>query len=366
MICHLILLTVAATPQRVVFSTENGHGASLYVASLDGKTCKKITPGTFDDSDPVWSPNGAWIAFTRAIPWRIAANPRSHIFLIRPNGSGVRQLTDGPKSDDHPGWSSDSRHIVFMRDGTTNGAIKVGVDGKGLQPVNDPFDYTQSGNWAAILKPTTKTDGLFKSDLWLEDLRTQATRRITHLGDNMSAPVWSPDGTKLLLVVEHGFLGTKATFKIKGEVEGPPTPDQEHTVTLYSVAIPSGQLKVLDRGHISRMETPVFSPDGKRFAYLKAIDTDSSRNESFEQLYIMNSNGTGRHRLTNHFGNDYTPQWARDGRTIVMGSDRVSMMIEINGWRDFSEGGLTFVNPVTKRARAVRLPVRVRHIALSR
>jgi Tol biopolymer transport system component len=47
---------------------------------------------------PVWSPDGRWLVFVR----RLDGNQK--LFLARADGSGVRQLTDGPSDDSEPAW----------------------------------------------------------------------------------------------------------------------------------------------------------------------------------------------------------------------------------------------------------------------
>jgi TolB protein len=69
-----------------------------------------LTPGA-QDAHPAWSPEGGWIAFTSA-----GLNPRdesgvtgSHhfigqIFVMRADGTDVRQLTDTTYNSGTPAW----------------------------------------------------------------------------------------------------------------------------------------------------------------------------------------------------------------------------------------------------------------------
>jgi len=90
---------------------------SVYVASADGSSFKRVGPrGNIWDA--VWSPDGRWIAFSMATE---ATSGLFQLYLMHPNGSGVRQLTSGSdgRSSLHPTWSPDSVQLLFLR-GTSN------------------------------------------------------------------------------------------------------------------------------------------------------------------------------------------------------------------------------------------------------
>ncbi len=59
------------------------------------------------DSEPNFSPDGRTIAFVRG----------GDIYSIRPDGSGQRQLTNGPEVDSLPKIAPNGRYVVFERRG---------------------------------------------------------------------------------------------------------------------------------------------------------------------------------------------------------------------------------------------------------
>ncbi|MEH1126370.1 TolB family protein [Micromonospora sp. CPCC 206061] len=72
--------------------------ADIWVVTPDGKS-SPVTSGPDLDMDPTWSPDGRWIAFTRGP----VAKPR--IYAVRPDGTGLRELTAGTALEGHASWS---------------------------------------------------------------------------------------------------------------------------------------------------------------------------------------------------------------------------------------------------------------------
>ena len=109
---------------------------SVYVASADGSSFKRVGPrGNIWDA--VWSPDGRWIAFSMATK---ATGGLFQLYLMHPNGSGVRQLTSGSdsRSSLHPTWSPDSDQLLFLRGKSNSGNANIwsiDVDGSRLYQV---------------------------------------------------------------------------------------------------------------------------------------------------------------------------------------------------------------------------------------
>ena len=75
--------------------------------SVDGSNLQRLTDSESIDTNPQWSPNGAWIAFESR------REGASDIFVMRPNGNEKRNLTRGIGISSQPAWSPDSRRIAF-------------------------------------------------------------------------------------------------------------------------------------------------------------------------------------------------------------------------------------------------------------
>ena len=91
----------------IVFSArpEGSGAAQLFRIQTTGDGLEQITKGKLSATAPAFSPNGNRIAFTRL---------GSGLFIMNPDGSGLRRLTSG-KRDTYPVWSRDGKRIAFIR-----------------------------------------------------------------------------------------------------------------------------------------------------------------------------------------------------------------------------------------------------------
>ena len=74
---------------------------------------------------PTWSPNGEWLAFesNRASSWGLYA-----IFVIRPDGTELTQVTDPSLNATHPVWSPDGRQLAFSAwDNTQRAGLGIAI-----------------------------------------------------------------------------------------------------------------------------------------------------------------------------------------------------------------------------------------------
>ena len=68
---------------------------------------------------------------------------------------------------------------------------------------------------------------------------------------------------------------------------------------------------------------PEWSPDGKQIAFHRYMGNDP-RGLQIIDIYIINRDGTGEHRLTDEVAVDSHPTWSPDGKDIAFSSNRPS------------------------------------------
>ncbi len=69
------------------------------------------------------------------------------------------------------------------------------------------------------------------------------------------------------------------------------------------------------RSRVEENFLPVWSPDGTRIAF-------QSNRDGNAEIYVMNRDGSGIRRVTNHPLSDTTPTWSPSGNQIAFTSDR--------------------------------------------
>src|SRR5947209_6949076 len=117
--------------QLAFVSTRETHRANICILDLKTKHLRSLTvqPGIQGDPmkpdaflRPAWSPDGQWIAFSsdRNTEWTDHGNhtgwehlQQLSIYVVHPDGSGLRRLTGPGVCSGSPKWSADSKQIVF-------------------------------------------------------------------------------------------------------------------------------------------------------------------------------------------------------------------------------------------------------------
>ncbi len=325
---------------QVVFAWngEEQRHTDLYVATVGGGGVQQLTTDEEVDDYPVWSPDGRYIAYIRAL---------RDLMLVSARGGAPRKLANA--SGYHLAWSPDGSRILFgMRspDSEISDLYSVSVASGEVSrlsiPVSQvytfaPFGYSPGGRWFAYLKrpdprsafqiyvvpsgggeprPLTSLKRSVLGWSWISEreflLATPGSGREVLwriFGDRGREQPLTPtllgDGTYPAFVHRAGAAGGASTNLLAFE-------RRQTTINLYSFAPPRG-----DRLHLApstRIDgSPQISPDGKRMVFI------SDRSGS-EEVWLSTSDGANPVALTSFGTGDRqpgSPKWAPDGHAIV-------------------------------------------------
>jgi dipeptidyl aminopeptidase/acylaminoacyl peptidase len=147
------------------------------------------------------SPDGQWIAFDNL------GGAQEDLFLMHPDGSGLRQLTDDAPRDRLASFSPDSQRLVFMSDrGGQWDLWTIHLDGSGLSQLSripeSVFTPLWSRDGRTIAASTGQDVLLLALDAKGEAIR--ATTKVPRPPDGLSVLGlgWMPDG-RLLAALTH-------------------------------------------------------------------------------------------------------------------------------------------------------------------
>ena len=88
----------------------------IYLFDIEEKKLDTLTRGNFDDSGPVWSPDGKYIAFVSNRTPDPDRNSNSDIFVVEAvPGAVPKQITTWNGRDASPQWSPDGLRLAYLR-----------------------------------------------------------------------------------------------------------------------------------------------------------------------------------------------------------------------------------------------------------
>ena len=264
--------------------------------ALGGLASLVSASGSASSSQPTAQSRDGLIAFGSSP----STGPRNEdIYVMNPDGTGERRLTDQPGHDSFPAWSPDGQRIAFASrravDGKVNTDIYVmNADGSAVQRLTHSSAYDWDPAWSPdggqlaykSFPPREGAPGAPPQGIYVMNADGSGQRRVTHIG-SAAHPTWSPDGRKIAFAGNYGI----STINVDG------TGLRRLT---RSVRGPGWE------------NDPAWSPDGRQIAFT------SAGSNTPQGIYVMRADGTRQRRLTTSSrGWDSEPGWSPDGRKIA-------------------------------------------------
>jgi Tol biopolymer transport system component len=329
--------------KRMVAVLDSGR---LVVSRLDGSDPKELTrPVT--DSSPVWSPDGAEIAFLRASG---SSEGESDVYLIRANGKGERQIGSPSAVRSLSWWGP----IDWSPDGTAllgqtgpEGSIETTVMRVDTGQVWRMPGAAWNAAWspdgsriALVVDRFPGRPGAAEGRSTLYSVRRDGTdwRRLAEVRSDgvehavvFSLPVWMPDQETILVgeydraeesparirqIPVSGGRDRAIVQDASGKFPGwAVSPDGKQLAFLSyegieTVSFASGERALVVRLRADRVSGLAWSPDGQELGYL-VLDAAGERSS----LYVVKRDGS-RRRMVSKPGESVTSfDWRPEATT---------------------------------------------------
>jgi len=302
------------THSQIVFTSYRDDGfGDIYIMNPDGSNLRRLTESYGFDWRPRLSPNGDQIAFESS---RFCNNPNclmslpTMIYVMNSDGGNPHRLTENDINQfkEHtPCWSSDGKKIVFsVSSGYTNFFARIYIinsDGTGHVGLTSE-DYFQGNDVDPVFSPDGKVIA-FKSERISSSIPDYLgdIYLIDIDGNNLLRLTYFDQGEERLSLYNNFIFtndGKKIFFKARNSDDW----------GLYQINIDgTGLSKILDIK--STKTTGPFwnhfdlSPDGSKFVFT-SLEFDAFKNE---EIYTMDIDGSNQERLTNDSMIDRWPNW---------------------------------------------------------
>jgi Tol biopolymer transport system component/DNA-binding winged helix-turn-helix (wHTH) protein len=163
----------------------SGKHENLFVVRKDGTGLRQLTDSVYSDRRPVWSPDGEFLAF------QSNRSGKFEVWVIRSDGSGLRQLTFTPDPYVvHPVWSPDGKRLAYSIQNSVPHVMEFDTpwrsqSPKALPPLNVPDTWYEVGSWSPdgnkLAGFQLRNDGKF-TGISVYSLETGKYERLTDFG----------------------------------------------------------------------------------------------------------------------------------------------------------------------------------------
>jgi Tol biopolymer transport system component/DNA-binding winged helix-turn-helix (wHTH) protein len=284
--------TLAAAVQHARYG-----GFRLFLVDVDSAAVQPLTvpPATaLGDIDPVFSPDGERLSFTRSLNEEV-----QDVFLVTIADGQVEQLTfDSTRVAGHS-WTRDGKGIILASQrGGPSGLWRVAVSGGTPEQIAaagegqvlehpsvareaDRLTYAQRSSDANIWKLVrTARDPIYKAHPLLASTKWDSNPAISPAGDRIAFAT-RQSGFHEIWLTDHEGANPVQLTAFGGPYTG----------------------------------TPSWSPDGASIAFV-------SRQEGRANVYVASAEGGAPLRLTEASAEDAAPSWSRDSVSVYYASDK--------------------------------------------
>lgn len=284
----------ASVYNKIAFTRqESTSDWDIWIMDSDGSNETKLLESEHKDMNPHFSHDGKYIAFSRTSG--SSPNITNDVYIMNSDGTNATNLTsDVSESCVGPKFAWDGSKLAFFRNYTGSGFVlcTMNLDGTNKQYINDqagspvvgdsPF-FTPDNQWVVFqrVNPDLLTGAIYKVPV-----AGGTVIQLTNASDFDELPRVSPDG-QFVICKYAPVAGGKsdiAKFSINQ------TPQTSNVSNLTST---------LNEDE----DSPMYSYEGDKIAYMGTAGGSM-------EIFVMNSDGSNKTRLTNNSVQDFDPTFS--------------------------------------------------------
>ena len=191
----------------------NGH-ANIWLLDIAARKYRNLTNSLSGNFRPSWSPDGKWIAFSSdrdsnpgTVPFHWEHLQSTGIYVVRPDGTGLRRLTRIGGVAGSPAWSADGKKILYYETDelgaymAKNAASRIDIvsvdvgsgEKKGYTASNETKfgpQWLPDGKISYVVRGGTDTEGL---KVLYADRRIEAVAK-----GKVRHSTWTADGKQVI------------------------------------------------------------------------------------------------------------------------------------------------------------------------
>ncbi len=265
------------TPEKSEFVSQ------IWMANIAAKENVQITFGDKSSTNPKWSPDGNWIAFTSN-----RKDNKNNLYLLSLNGGEAEPLTDVKSAVTNFAWSPDGRSIAFT--------------------MTDPKSEEEDKNDKAKNDFRWVDENLKMSRLYVLTIQKDANgkrepRKLTTGNYNVDEFDWSPDSSRI------AFSHSKT-----------PVANDWTTSDVSIIEVATAKVAVLANTPAAE-SSPIYAPDGNSIAILVSDNPPRWAQTGVIQVFATNATNASniaqpKSLIASYDGQPSIAGWSADGRRI--------------------------------------------------
>ena len=263
--------------EAVMTADKSEFVTQIWLANIATKQNIQLTFGDKSSTNPKWSPDGNWIAFTSN-----RKDNRNNLYLLSLNGGEAEPLTDGKSGVINFAWSPDGRSIAFTM----------------TDPKNEDEEKNDKGrnDWRWI-DENVKVARLYVLSVQKDANGKREPRKLTTENYQVEDFDWSSDGSRIAF----------------GHVKSPGANDWT-TSDVSIVEVASGKISVLANSPAAE-SSPLYSPDGKSIAVLASDAPPRWAQSGIIEIFPA-TGGQPKALVTSFDAQPGVAGWSSDGKRI--------------------------------------------------